>query len=360
MAVFSRILILAAAVSAAACSWNKQTAAPVETGGAVYTPPTIENPYGAEPYVPAGEQVSTVYTPPAVSTTGYPAVDTSAATHYVVSGDTVYNISKRYGISQDDLRAWNGLNGNNINVGQTLRVKPVGYVPSSSAAVSAPSTGVILHTVVSGDTVYNISKRYGISQDDLRAWNNLNGNNINVGQTLRVQSNVPAVAVNANENVASNVAAPAAVAPSVQTTPVQTTAATAPSTTVKAGQTSTVSGITWQTPTAGKIITHFGGSSKGVDIAGTRGQDVYAAADGEVVYSGSGLRGYGNLLVIQHNKTYLTAYGNNDSLLVREGQKVRRGQVIAKMGSSDSDTVKLHFEVRENGTPVNPTRFVKF
>lgn len=125
--------------------------------------------------------------------------------------------------------------------------------------------------------------------------------------------------------------------------------------------TQNVANITWQAPTAGKIARSFGGDNKGVDIAGTRGQDVVAAAAGQVVYSGSGLRGYGNLVIIQHTPAYLTAYGHNDSLLVREGESVKRGQVIAKMGQTDSSNgVKLHFEVRENGTPVDPSRFVKF
>ena len=120
--------------------------------------------------------------------------------------------------------------------------------------------------------------------------------------------------------------------------------------------------IVWTSPvTGGSIVRSFGGENKGIDVAGTRGQPVLAAADGQVVYSGTNLRGYGNLVIIQHNAVYLTAYGHNDTLLVREGQYVRRGQQIARMGSSDSSSgVKLHFEVRENGNPVNPARFVKF
>jgi lipoprotein NlpD len=96
--------------------------------------------------------------------------------------------------------------------------------------------------------------------------------------------------------------------------------------------------------------------NKGLDIAGKAGDPVLAAADGRVVYAGAGLRGYGNLIIVQHNKTYLTAYAHNQTLLVREDQSVRKGQKIAEMGSSDADRVKLHFEVRKQGRPVDPAK----
>ena len=95
-------------------------------------------------------------------------------------------------------------------------------------------------------------------------------------------------------------------------------------------------------------------------VAGTAGQAVVSAADGKVVYAGSGLRGYGNLVIVQHNPTFLTAYGHNQSLLVKEGQTVKRGQSIARMGSSDAPRTQLHFEVREGGKPVNPTNYIPF
>jgi lipoprotein NlpD len=98
--------------------------------------------------------------------------------------------------------------------------------------------------------------------------------------------------------------------------------------------------------------------NKGIDIAGKVGDPVLAAADGRVVYAGSGLRGYGNLIIIKHNNTYLTAYAHNRSLLVKEDQAVRQGQRIAEMGSTDSDQVKLHFEIRRQGKPVDPVRYL--
>ena len=141
---------------------------------------------------------------------------------------------------------------------------------------------------------------------------------------------------------------------------VQQPAPTPPVSSVSSGGVRTAAGITWQRPTAGNIIAHYSNSNKGVDIAGTSGQAVVSAADGKVVYAGNGLRGYGNLVIVQHNSTYLTAYGHNQALLVKEGEVVKRGQTIARMGNTDTDRVKLHFEVRQDGKPVNPVNYVAF
>ena len=272
------------------------------------------NPYGATPYEPnAGNNPaeSAPYTPPASQS--YPAassggyipsnapVDINAATHTVVRGDTVYNIAKRYQINQDNLRAWNNMADNTISVGQVLRVKPAGYTaPAGSAATSAARTQ-------------------------------------------------PPAASSATPNVPST--------PQANTSKVATPATTP---TVSTGGVRNTGGITWQRPTAGNVITKFGGTNKGVDIAGNPEQPVVAAADGKVVYAGSGLRGYGNLVIIQHSPTFLSAYGHNQSLLVNEGQTVKRGQTIAKMGNSDASRTQLHFEVRQNGKPVNPANYVAF
>ena len=272
------------------------------------------NPYGATPYEPnAGNNPaeSAPYTPPASQS--YPAaasggyipsnapVDINAATHTVVRGDTVYNIAKRYQITQDNLRAWNNMADNTISVGQVLRVKPAGYTaPAGSAATSAARTQ-------------------------------------------------PPAASSATPNVPST--------PQANTSRVATPATTP---TVSTGGVRNTGGITWQRPTAGNVITKFGGTNKGVDIAGNPGQPVVAAADGKVVYAGSGLRGYGNLVIIQHSPTFLSAYGHNQSHLVNDGQTVKRGQTIAKMGNSDASRTQLHFEVRQNGKPVNPANYVAF
>lgn len=119
--------------------------------------------------------------------------------------------------------------------------------------------------------------------------------------------------------------------------------------------------VGWHWPTAGKVIASFNeasSSGKGLDIGGKSGQPVLAAGPGKVVYSGSGLRGYGKLVIIKHNKTYLSAYAHNRQILVKEGQAVAKGQKIAEMGDSDADQVKLHFEIRRFGKPVDPMKYL--
>jgi lipoprotein NlpD len=118
--------------------------------------------------------------------------------------------------------------------------------------------------------------------------------------------------------------------------------------------------LDWQWPARGRVVAAFSENAnlKGIDIAGTAGEPVYASAPGRVVYAGSGLRGYGKLVIIKHNKTYLSAYAHNREILVKEGQQVARGQKIAEMGNSDADQVKLHFEIRRLGKPMDPVRFL--
>ncbi len=117
--------------------------------------------------------------------------------------------------------------------------------------------------------------------------------------------------------------------------------------------------VGWIWPAAGAVLTAYDeAKNKGLDLGGKVGDPVYAVGDGRVVYSGAGLRGYGNLIILKHNNTYLSAYAHNQTLLVKEDQSVRKGQKIAEMGSSDTDKVKLHFEIRRLGKPVDPARYL--
>ena len=118
--------------------------------------------------------------------------------------------------------------------------------------------------------------------------------------------------------------------------------------------------LAWAWPAKGKIVAGFSETAnlKGIDIAGTAGEPVRASAPGRVVYAGNGLRGYGKLIIIKHNGTYLSAYAHNREILVKEGQQVTRGQKIAEMGNTDADQVKLHFEIRRHGKPIDPTKFL--
>lgn len=208
------------------------------------------------------------------------------------------------------------------------------------------------YTVKPGETLMRIAADNGQNWRDIARWSNLeNPNVIEVGQVLRV---VPPVATTAS-------AAPAATAPAVTgaNTPAATPApAPAPATAASAPAAADGNlGFIW--PSSGAVIAGFDDArNKGLDIGGKAGDPVVAAADGRVIYSGAGLRGYGNLILIKHNNTYLTAYAHNQTLLVKDDQVVKKGQKIAEMGSSDADRVKLHFEVRRQGKPVDPSRYL--
>jgi len=216
------------------------------------------------------------------------------------------------------------------------------------------------YTVRPGDTLYRIALDQGQSWRDIAAWNNLtNPNLIEVGQVLRVAP--PTVAAPA-VIAAAPVANPAVVARplSESSAPAPAPAAApapapAPAPAAAPAPTAGADDINFVWPASGPVIANFDeATNKGVGIGGKPGDPVLAAADGRVVYAGAGLRGYGNLIILKHNNTFLTAYAHNQALLVREDQAVRQGQKIAEMGSSDSDRVKLHFEVRRLGKPVDP------
>ena len=198
------------------------------------------------------------------------------------------------------------------------------------------------YTVKSGENLMQIAREHNQNWRDVVRWNNLdNPNRIEVGQVLRVVP--PAAAVAAAPRPAPG-ATPAAPAPSP-----------APSSPPSAGG----DDVDFIWPASGPVVAGFDeAKNKGLGIAGKAGDPVQAAADGRVVYAGSGLRGYGNLIILKHNNTFLTAYAHNQTLLVKEDQNVKKGQKIAEMGSTDADRVKLHFEIRRSGKPVDPARYL--
>ena len=199
-------------------------------------------------------------------------------------------------------------------------------------------------------------------------WNALeNPNQIEVGQVLLVQppSTLPAPTAGAaaSRPVAAATATAGAVPPVGAAS--QPAASAKPATPAASGAVAAAPAATadddiaWIWPASGTVLAGFDEvKNKGLDIGGAPGTSVVAAADGRVVYVGAGLRGYGNLIILKHNATYLTAYAHNQSLLVKEDQSVRKGQKIAEMGSSDTDRVKLHFEVRRQGKPVDPAKYL--
>ncbi len=225
------------------------------------------------------------------------------------------------------------------------------------------------YSVKPGDTMIRIGLETGQNWRDIQRWNGMdNANALEVGQVLRVvPPNVDPGAVAtrpvavakveprpldakppaASAPPAGGAAAPAAPAP---TPPAATTTATASRDDDE---------LNWAWPASGSVLAGYDEvRSKGVVIGGKAGDPVVAAADGRVVYAGSGLRGYGNLVIVKHNNTYLTAYAHNQALVVKEDQPVKRGQKIAEMGSTDADRVQLHFEIRRQGKPIDPVRLL--
>ncbi len=239
------------------------------------------------------------------------------------------------------------------------------------------------YAVKPGDTMVRIGLETGQNWRDIARWNNIdNPNLLEVGQVLRVVApSVDAATTTARavpptkvetRPIDSGKPAPAAGAASAAEPPAASAVTAAPAAVATgasgappppvAGPTGARNAddeVAWAWPTATGVTTPFDETrSKGLVFAGKAGDPVLAAADGRVVYAGSGLRGYGNLVIVKHNNTYLTAYAHNQTLLVKEDQAVRRGQKIAEMGSSDAERVQLHFELRKLGKPIDPARLL--
>ena len=207
------------------------------------------------------------------------------------------------------------------------------------------------YTVKPGDTLIRIALENGQSMHDIARWSQVeNPNRIEVGQVLRVVPPAGSEAV-----VVKPVSKPTVVASAVASSAAPASAAVPAAAKPEAADTEL--GFIW--PANGTILAGFDEvKNKGLDIGGTAGSPVLAAADGRVVYVGAGLRGYGNLIILKHDNVFLTAYAHNQTLLVKEDQSVQKGQKIAEMGNSDADRVKLHFEVRRQGKPVDPARYL--
>lgn len=294
-------------------------------------------------------------------------IDADTVNYTVEPGDTLSQIARRSNHSVAELVAWNNIETpDTIEVGQVLRVQrpenaavatPVDVnqgtttpAPVAKPVVEKPpiSSSTTFYTVEPGDTLSGIARRSNHSVADLVAWNEISSaDSIEVGQKLRVQK--PETTVKP-----ISAAQPKQTTTTAATTPQKTAETTKPATTAAA---TGPQGVNWAWPTQGKVIASYTAARRGIDISGTKGQKVAAAADGTVLHKGA-MNGYGNLLIIKHNSNVLSAYAHNDKILVKEGQKVTRGQKIAEMGNSDSERVKLHFEIRYQGKPVDPTKYL--
>jgi len=255
--------------------------------------------------------------------------------------------------------------------GQQGRPAPVRMPPRASSRPAGPAQGS--YRVASGDTLYSIAFRFGVDHRQLAEWNGIeNPNRIFVGQTLRLAPATSTVAPAPSRAEPVVTPLPPAAATSVPAKPIalpppppdsgQATAAAAEqpaAMTATAGGSRTVNGVTWSWPASGKARRAVAASgSEGLEILGTRGQAVLAAAAGQVVYSGNGLRGYGELIIIKHNDIFLSAYAHNEKRLVTEGASVKAGQQIAQMGDSEASEVMVHFEIRKSGKAVSPLQFL--
>ncbi len=272
--------------------------------------------------------------------------NTSAAAGYVVKkGDTLYRIATEQKVSAQEIMTWNKLPDTNIRIGQVLLVAPplgeggVTVTPLSDtpAAEPKPSPAAVI-TKTSPKAIkepYSASAAAAITASE--------GNKVATKQ----QSNASSV-------TASSIK-PASTAQPPQSSPNPNKSGAA---VASLPATNNTTERQFGMPTSGKIIRGFSEESKGVDIAGKLGQSIVASAQGKVVYAGAGLRGYGKMVILQHSNGYLTAYAHNDKLLVKEGDVVKKGEKIAEMGKSDADQVKLHFEIRKGGKPIDPGKFI--
>ena len=263
--------------------------------------------------------------------------------------------------------------------------------PTVPAAPRMADSRPLSYVVKRGDTLFSIALDQGLDYRELAQWNNLSDpNRLQVGQALRLHA-PEGVAQTSPIRTPGSVESrplgsqPQAAGDGLKTEPKagkqpyseenvalmqrdgesrpQPAPLPKPSPQVPAQPPSTAAEddekVDWGWPTSGKVITAFSEtSSKGLDIAGKLGDPVFASAGGRVVYSGQGLRGYGKLIIIKHNNTFLSAYAHNKDILVKEGQTVLKGQKIAEVGNTDADQAKLHFEIRRLGKPVDPAKFL--
>jgi lipoprotein NlpD len=266
-----------------------------------------------------------------------PPVEKPLPTYTVKRGDTLVGIALQFGLDYRELAAWNNIvNVNAIKVGQVLVVARPSNAPVeavSPVATPLASAGPVVEArPLSNTPLAKVEPR---------------GEKLPYSDRALAQLSSPPAGSESPATPSTPPSAPPA-------TPTPRPAAP-PATEAESGGTDAET-LDWMWPVKGKVIAPFTESSKGVDIGGKKGAPVLAAASGRVVYAGAGLRGYGKLVIIKHNNLWLSAYAHNENILVKEGQDVRRGQRIAEMGATDADQVKLHFEVRRQGKPVDPAK----
>lgn len=231
-----------------------------------------------------------------------------------------------------------------VLAGCASRTSQAPVADMSENTIQRSSTGS--YVVRPGDTLYKIAQAHNLSVGELTRLNNISDpSQLRVGQVLRLNGSAPVVP-QAPADSGSTVATPA---------PVKPAQTAEPSSVARASDANLIS---WGWPAQGKIIQGFNTNTKGIDIAGAEGEPVLAAADGKVMYAGNGVRGLGNLILLGHSNGFITAYAHNQSLLVKTGQQIKKGEKIAAIGQTDTTSPRLHFEIRRRGTPVNPLSYL--
>ena len=238
-----------------------------------------------------------------------------------------------------------------VGCSTTPRAKPANVIDRTGSSEPAPPG---YYRVKKGDTLARIALDHGQAPRDVAQWNtalnpSFNPNVIEVGDLILVKPPTASKVAKATEKAPDKTADKKPASDKVDT----------PAPESSKPDVVAEPGIRLSWPAKGKVSAEFNETNKGIDIAGKVGEPILAASDGKVVYAGNSLRGYGNLVIIKHDNTYLTAYAHNSKLLVKEGDTVRKGQKIAEMGDTDSTMTKLHFELRVNGKPVNPTPYLQ-
>jgi lipoprotein NlpD len=276
------------------------------------------------PVVERTVPVTTVEAPPQTG----PRHADSRGYYTIRKGDTLHQIALDFGQNYRDLVAWNNLaNANDIKVGQQLRVVPPEGQPQTGSV--STSSGVEVRPLTQPPAAANTASNKTAPRGDKRPYSE------SALAELQKQEGGAHAPTQKGESK---------------------TGEKGPESTPGAG--SEDDNISWMWPAEGKIVAGFSDGKKGIDIAGKMGEPVVAAGAGKVLYAGSGIRGYGNLVIVKHSNNLLSAYAHNKVIFVKEDQTVTKGQKIAEMGNSDSDTVKLHFEIRQQGKPVDPTKFL--
>ncbi|PUA19780.1 peptidoglycan DD-metalloendopeptidase family protein [Glaciimonas sp. PCH181] len=328
----TRLILLGIIVaSIAACSTTRTPAPVVERriGGASATPATASASQAVRPSGP-----------------GY---------YTVKKGDTLYRIALEFGQSYRDIVSWNNLNNaNDIKVDQVLRVQPP---EGGNSLAGGPQVGSV--SMGSGVEVRQLGSAPSASTSANTSSSTVSGGNKTSPRGDKRPYSDSALAELQRPDAPSGAETRVEARPEARTeikpdAPKSGEKAVPPSVAISGDD----DRVDWMWPAEGKLLGSFDQGKKGIDIIGKSGQPVVAAASGKVMYAGSGIRGYGNLVIVKHTNNLLSAYAHNKVILVKEGQVVSKGQKIAEMGNSDSDAIKLHFEIRQQGKPVDPSKFL--